>query len=175
MTLLIQLREACAEVARRARSVRINEAAIPAYAASLSPASTLNKDETPGSSPEERAAFWLTLDAINFGSGWFPTLRKRPGLSGYHTIARGLIERFETHGPWSAEELGRLSSRDIAATLGQSPDHELMALFAFSLNDLGSHIDGSFLSAAQGSATDLVERLARWQCFADVSTYDGLR
>ena len=31
---------------------------------------------------EARAAFWLTLDAINFGSGWFPTLRKRAGLLG---------------------------------------------------------------------------------------------
>ncbi len=48
---------------------------------------------------EERAAFWLTLDAINFGSGWFPTLRKRDGRSGYHTIAAGLRERFAAHGP----------------------------------------------------------------------------
>ena len=28
---------------------------------------------------EDVAAYLLTLDAINFGSGWFPTLRKRPG------------------------------------------------------------------------------------------------
>ena len=26
-----------------------------------------------------------TAEAINFGSGWFPTLRKRPGRSGYAT------------------------------------------------------------------------------------------
>ena len=38
---------------------------------------------------EEQAAFWLTLDAINFGSGWFPTLRKRDGRSGYYTVATG--------------------------------------------------------------------------------------
>ena len=42
-----------------------------------------------------RAAFWLTLDAINFGSGWFPTLRKRPGQTGYRTIAAGIRRRFD--------------------------------------------------------------------------------
>ena len=31
----------------------------------------------------------LTLNAINFGSGWFPTLRKRDGLSGYRTVEAG--------------------------------------------------------------------------------------
>ena len=52
--------------------------------------------------PTAVAAYWLTLDAINFGSGWFPTLRKRAGQSGYHTIAAGLREHFDAHGPWSA-------------------------------------------------------------------------
>ena len=47
---------------------------------------------------EELAAFWLTLDAINFGSGWFPTLRKRPGRSGYCTIATGIRDRFAATG-----------------------------------------------------------------------------
>ena len=50
-------------------------------------------------SREPLAAFWLTLDAINFGSGWFPTLRKRAGRSGYSTIAAGVRERFERAGP----------------------------------------------------------------------------
>ena len=43
---------------------------------------------------ETRAAYWLTLDAINFGSGWFPTLRKRDGRSGYNTIAAAWRARF---------------------------------------------------------------------------------
>ena len=41
------------------------------------------------------------MDAINFGSGWFPTLRKRAGLSGYNTIAAALSDRFRD-GAWSA-------------------------------------------------------------------------
>ena len=51
----------------------------------------------------------LTLDAINFGSGWFPQLRKREidgrALSGYFTIAWALTDRFRARGPWTAAEL----------------------------------------------------------------------
>ena len=48
---------------------------------------------------EARAAFVICLDAINFGSGWWPEIRKRPGRSGYFTIAAGLTERFREAGP----------------------------------------------------------------------------
>jgi len=37
-------------------------------------------------------AFFLTLDAINFGSGYFPHLGKRPGMSGYFTAAASLTD-----------------------------------------------------------------------------------
>ena len=117
-------------------------------------------------------------DAINFGSGWFPTLRKRPGKSGYNTIAGALTEHFDRAGPWSAEELTELNAGTIARVLGQDPDHELMALFARSLNDLGRRIttehDGRFravIDAANGSAPALARHLGAWSCFADTSTY----
>jgi hypothetical protein len=174
---LTGLREACAAVAERARYVSIDHDAIPAYAREL-PAAPEEPDPAPSTDP---AAFWLTLDAINFGSGWFPTLRKRPGSSGYGTVAAGVAERFEEAGPWSAEELARIGAAEIAAALGQDPGHELMGLFAGSLNDLGQHIckehGGSFdavIEAAGGSAESLVELLAGWDCFADTSTYEEL-
>jgi hypothetical protein len=168
--LLTQLREAAAEVAKRARYVRVNRGAIPDYAAALPlpPAA----DQAPGD-----AAFWLTLDAINFGSGWFPTLRKRGGRSGYHTIEAGIEERFERHGPWSPAELQHITATDLAHTLSQDPTHELMELFALSLNDLGRHVEaaGGFEAAADApTAVALVERLATWNCFSDTSTYDEL-
>jgi hypothetical protein len=182
VALVDEIREACAWVAGRARSARIMEEAIPPYAAALPAA-----DALPGLDPavhvldgdaERRAAFFLTLDAINFGSGWFPTLRKRDGRSGYFTIALGLRERFDARGPWSAAELREIDTREIAAALGQDPGHELIALFARSLNDLGAHVEdehgGRFVGvAAGGSAVALAERLARWDCFADTSSYDG--
>jgi hypothetical protein len=127
------------------------------------------------------AAFWITLDAINFGSGWFPTLRKRDGRSGYFTIASALEKRFAADGPWSAAELQALTAGDIARVLDQDAQHELMSLFAASLRDLGTHLEedsgGSFtavVDAAGGSAVSLVERLASWSCFAERSTYGGL-
>ena len=71
--------------------------------------------------PELLAAFHLTLDAINFGSGWFPTLRKRDGRSGYWTVALGLRDRFAQRGAWSAGELREIEPSEIAAALGQDP------------------------------------------------------
>ena len=56
------------------------------------------------------AAYLLTLDAINFGSGWFPTLRKRPGCSGYFTVAWALADRFRERGPWSNAELAAIEA-----------------------------------------------------------------
>jgi hypothetical protein len=165
--------------------VRVELDRIPAYAATLPldlPASGPDPEaHLTGGTREELAAFWLTLDAINFGSGWFPTLRKHGGRSGYYTIATGLRERFARHGPWTARALAELEVAEIAAALGQDPAHELMALFAASLNDLGRHIAaeqrGRFaglVDAAGGSAVALVERLQGWDSFADTSRYGDL-
>jgi hypothetical protein len=182
-----QLRAACAEVARRARYVRVDEAAIPLYAVSLplggdALADPLaDEDQLTGIPREQLAAFWLTLDAINFGSGWFPTLRKPPGHTGYFTISRGLRAWFDGAGPWSAEELADLRAETLALIVGQDPDHELMGLFAASLNDLGRHVasehEGRFADvtdAADGSAVALATRLGTWDSFADSSTYEEL-
>ena len=84
-------------------------------------------------------------------------------------------------GPGARRSWPSWTGGEIAATLGQDPAHELMALFAGSLNDLGRHVSeehgGSFdavVDAAGDSAESLVELLAGWDCFADTSRYDGL-
>src|SRR4029078_5301783 len=79
---------------------------------------------------EDVAAYLLTLEAIIFGSGWFPTLSKRPGCSGYYTVSWALADHFRAHGPWSPEELELLDARRVAAVLEQEPGHELMELYA---------------------------------------------
>lgn len=186
MPLVDEIRDACAWVAARATHVTIDPAAITPYAAALPRA-----DAAPELDPEAhvvegpaelRAAYFLTLDAVNFGSGWFPTLRKRDGRSGYFTVALGLRERFAAHGAWSAVELQAVTPAEIATTLCQDPEHELMALFARSLNDVGVHVAdehaGRFLGLVEqagGSAVALAELLASWDCFADCSTYAGRR
>ena len=181
MDVLSRLRAACARVAESARHVQIERGAIIDYAAGVPRGADATAPDPAthlvSGSRDELAAFWLTLDAINFGSGWFPTLRKALGRSGYFTIAGGVRE----HGPWSAAELEAITAAQIAAALGQDPAHELMTLFARSLNDLGRRVrhefDGRFESvvdSAEGSAVALVERLSSWDCFADCSRYDGL-
>jgi hypothetical protein len=112
-------------------------------------------------STDEVARYILTLDSINFGSGWFPTLRKRPGCSGYYTVAWALADRFRAHGPWSNEELRALSPAAVAVALGQDRDHELMALYAQALNDLGTWLgDRGALDVIGNSAEGLAEQLA---------------
>ncbi len=186
MSIVDEVRSACAWVAAQARSVHIDDERIEPYARSLpAPAAYLSPDpelsvlEGPR---EDRAAFALTLDAINFGSGWWPEIRKRHGRSGFATMALGLRERFDAHGRWEADELAGITAAEIAAALRQAPTHELMGLYAASLRDLGRHVAedhrGSFAAvadAAGGSGTALVDRLAGWSCFADTSTYRGCR
>jgi hypothetical protein len=169
--LVTEIRSACAHVATRARHVSIEADAIPAYAASL----PLRQQKRTSPAVPHSAAFWLTLSAINFGSGWFPTLRKRPGTSGYGTIELGIRERFERQGPWSPAELARIEPPEIAAVLGQDPDHELMALFAAALRDLGRRVDDFDAAADTHSAVGLATELSSWECFGDVSTHDGER
>ena len=179
-----QVRAACAWVAGQARSVKIDEGAIAAYAAGL-PAAT----ELPPPDPathfaeggrEARVAFVVCLNAINFGSGWWPAIHKRNGHSGYFTIAAGLTERFRAAGPWPPSELTRLTAADLAVVTGQDPALPLMEQYAASLRDVGERIlaghGGSFgavVDAAGGSAVALAGLLSEWEAFADVSTYDG--
>ena len=122
-------------------------------------------------SREDVASYLLTLDSINFGSGWFPTLRKRPGCSGYFTVAWALSDRFRAHGPWSAGELRELQAAGVAAVLGQDADHELMGLYARAMRDLGGFLEGrsplEAIDAAGGSAERLAGQLAAGMPFFD--------
>ncbi|HKT82448.1 MAG TPA: queuosine salvage family protein [Solirubrobacterales bacterium] len=164
--------------------MRIQEDAIGPYAAGLpaaaEPAPPDPATELTEGDRESRAAFVICLDAINFGSGWWPTIRKRPGHSGYFTVAAGLTERFRDVGPWSATELCELAPATIAAVLGQDAEHPLMADFAAALCDVGEQVEvghggrfGAAIDAAGGSASALADILAGWPAFADVSHYDG--
>src|SRR5918992_3659664 len=142
------IRAAAADVAARARFVRIAEDAIEPYAATL-PAESPPAPDLEGAGLEERAAFSLTLNAINFGSGWFPTLRKAAGMSGFRTVEAGL----RAHGPWTADELAAMTREEIAAAVGQDPEHELLGHFAVHLRELGERVrnehGGSFLALAR--------------------------
>jgi len=184
-----EIRSACRAVAERARFVRVEQGRIPGYARGL-PLSALrppgyDTDHHFVGDEAETVAYVVTLDAVNFGSGYFPHLSKRPSMSGYYSIASALTDRYRQQGPLDAEELARIGTADCARlfdqTLDSEPIEELMSLFARAWNDLGAHLLGSFegrfsglIDAADGSAARLIELLAQQPFFRDVSVYPGI-
>jgi hypothetical protein len=189
MGLLDAVRQGTRAVSERATYVHIDHSRIPAYAASLPLAEVLSPQIDPEShylgQGAGTVAFFVTLDAVNFGSGYFPHLRKRPGKSGYYTVAASLTDHYRAHGPLSARELAALDAAGCARIFGQDrgnpPIAELMQLFANALNDLGRYLLERFggsptalVEAAAGSAQELVRLLVAMPYFNDVEAYDGL-
>ena len=170
MALTDDVRASCAGIARTARHVQIDEDRLGAVDPGPPPQLDRERHYLEGA-PDEVADFMLILDSINFGSGWFPTLRKRPGMSGYFTVASSLTDFWRRSGGWSIDELRALKAVDLAAVLGQEPGHELMTLYADGLRALGRFLDGrralDLVSAAGGSAERLASMLAAGMAFFD--------
>jgi hypothetical protein len=170
MGLTDRVRENAAAIARGARHVTIELDRLGQIDAGPPPALDPEKHYLEGSR-EDVAAYLLTLDAINFGSGWFPTLRKRPGCSGYYTISWALADRFRAEGPWSNEQLRSLDAYELADVLGQERGHELVGLYASALHQLGEWLgDDPPLARveAAGSAEALAESLREMPFFDDL-------
>lgn len=163
MGLCEEVRASCVAIAESARNVAIDLGRVGEIEVGPEPQLDPERHYLEGSA-EDVAMFTLTLDAINFGSGWFPTLRKRPGCSGYNTIAWALTDRFRAGRPWLADELTTLDAETVADVLGQERGHELMALYAEALRQLGAFLGRrtalDVVAAAEGSAERLAEQLA---------------
>jgi hypothetical protein len=171
MGLCDDVRANAAAVVASARSVQIDEKTLATYepAAGPIPEPSLDPVQHYLEGPKDAVAqYLLTLDTINFGSGWAPTLLKRVdpatgrAVSAYCTTAWNLADHVRANGPWDSVALSTITTREIAAVLGQRPDHELMALYAQALRELGRFLAGrsatDLIAAAKGSA----ERLATW-------------
>ena len=180
MELSDRVRAASAEIAASARSVAIDLDALETLDPGPLPELDPERHYLEGE-PEDVARYLLALDAVNFGSGWFPTLRKRRGpdgtaSSGYFTVAWGLADRFRALGAWTNAELRTMRTEEVADVLGQPRDHELMALFAQALRQLGRFLGDrgalDAIAAADGSAVRLAEQLAAgMSMFSDPGFY----
>ena len=186
MGLCDDVRASAAAIAATAQSVRIDEAALARYEPggdgpvpepSLDP--VRHYLEGP---PADVAQYLVTLDTINFGSGWAPTLNKRVdpatgrAVSAYSTTAWNLADHVRANGPWDAAALRDIRTEQIAAVLGQRADHELMALYAQALRDLGRFLGSrsalDLVTEADGSAERLATMLADGMAlFADAGFY----
>lgn len=177
-----RIRSACAAVAGRAERVRIDRDALDRLAATLRPDDPpLLPEERPAGDDADVAATVVTWNAVNFGSGWFPQLRKRPGLSGARTLASAFAGHVEAAGPPTAEWLADADAATCATLFGQphpGPVDDLLELFARSWRDLGDlllhEFEGSparLVASAGGSAERLVARLAGMPLARDVARY----
>jgi hypothetical protein len=159
MDLCDEVRAHCAEVAARARWVRIEPGAPiePGGVAGLDPALHLLD-----AAPEAVARYVLILDAINFGSGWFGTLRTEPGEDDLTAITRRLTEHARAEGePWTAAQLRTLDAAAVAEVLAQDPAHELMELYARALVALGGWLGRrGALEAIEAEGAGTAARLA---------------
>jgi hypothetical protein len=163
------VRRDCAAVAASARWVRIDAAATVAAGGVVGLDCDIHLLDAPA---EEVARYVLVLDTINFGSGWFPSLRLAGAESPTDAFARRLTEHARRRGgPWTAVELRTVDAAAVAAVLEQDPRHELMGLYARALNQLGQWLGDrgalDVVSDARGSAQRLVEALARGMSFFD--------
>lgn len=186
-SLFEEIRIRCRSVAERAAHVRIDAEAVIAYAASL-PTDRLFLPEMDAAihyleHGADTVAYLLTLDAVNFGSGYFPVVFGKL-RSGYRAVAAALNEHFIASGPIPAKMLRELTLEECAGILGvpaaTSPARELAGLYARALNDLGAFVcdrfdaDFSGLAAsAEHSVGRLVEILTSMPLYKDVSLLRG--
>jgi hypothetical protein len=188
MNLFDEIRSACRDVAEGATFLRIDRTKLPDYARSLGSAESPKLDPTAHflGHGERTLASILILDTINFGSGWFPQLRKRPGKSGSITLASWLRDAFAAGQNFSASKLAEISARDCAQIFDQDlrvlSIAELMEKFADALNQLGHFVVEQFhgkyagvVESADESAESLVGILRTMPFFEDVETWRGRR
>jgi hypothetical protein len=182
------IRNACRHVAAQSRWVEIRADRMAAYANSL-PLEEISGAQMDWShhfrgEPEETVAYFLTLAAVNFGSGYFPHLTKASGMTGYYTTATRLKQRFDDKGPFSSQELVDMDA-DSCSRLFHQPTgdlviDQLMDHFSRAFRQLGrllqEDFQGSFVqlvTAAEGSAARLVAILSQMPYFDDRQKYGG--
>jgi Queuosine salvage protein len=163
MALSEVVRARSAQIAATARAVRIDLEALEDLAPGEPPELDPRRHYLEGPQADV-AAYLLVLDTMNFGSGWFPTLRKRTGSSGYFTVAWALADRWRAGAGWTNAQLRAMRTEEVADTLGQARDHELMALYAQALRELGRFLGDrdalDVVAGANGSAVRMAELLA---------------
>ncbi len=178
------VRESCAEAAKNARHVFINYDALKGIADRFPLALAENPTMDTGhhlvaNDHELTLAYFIVLDCINFGSGYFEHLDADSEKSCYFTIAARLKDEFQKIGACDADWLMRISADDCCRIFRQSDKNEkafeLMQLFARAIKDLGNFLaaefDGSFVkmvSAADQSAAALVAILIKMPFYRDV-------
>jgi len=179
-----RVRQACAALAGRSQLVRIDEGALDRLAVQLDPTPPVPYEEERWTgAPEDRAMAVLAWNAVNFGSGWFPHVRKLPGRSGARTLATRWHDHVDRHGVPTAAWLAEVTVEQVADVFGQPLDGEVRGLldaFASAWQELGEHLltrhhgsAAAMVAAAGGSGAALAEELAALPAWDDRHVVDG--
>lgn len=189
-SLLENVRRMCRKVSQDALFVQIDTAALAGYVAALPQDRLLLPEMDPAihylGHGRDTLAYYLILDAVNFGSGYFPEILGDSRRSGYRATAAALTRYFDGTGPVPPEKLRRLSGEECAEIfdldLASPAARELALLYAGALNDLGAFVcerfHGEFAAVVEEagqSAERLVEILAAMPLFNDTALLHGLK
>lgn len=178
-------------VAEQARHVRIDDEGLKNFVAALPdrpPENVYDPEHHYAGGPEDSAAYMMTAESVNFGSGYTQDLRGEGWEfvddSLYFTVSTRLREKFRTEGPLTAEHLAGMSDAECAALFrldrAKPVSRAVAALFASSMRELGAHVieryNGRFLNlveAGRGSAARMIETLLGIAYYRDIHTYKG--
>jgi hypothetical protein len=165
-----RVRAAAAEITASARHVRVVDGVESAVdgVVGFDPARHALEGDA-----EQVARYVMVIDTINFGSGWFPTLRH--GETEAMTDALTAFARARG-GIWWGAELAALTAAGVATVLDEDPAHELMGSYAEALRQLGTWAGDrdalELVSLAGGSAARFAGLLAtELSFFADEPFY----
>lgn len=185
-----QVREDAAWMADHARLVKLNRSRLPDYAEEILAGYKLVTEMDADihfvdkADPAATMAYFMALDSVNFGSGYFE-LAQGAGIGlEYAPVAQHLKEAFINGRMRDAPEWAMATAGQMHEIFkiphGRHPAlDQLMALFAKHLQITGRHIiDDGYGSAENlvkqaGSATALVDIVGMWSGFRDVAAYHG--
>ncbi len=182
------VRMSCLERTRDLKHLSIDERAISAFAnkiarVDLSVIGTVDNDMFLGSEDLDKKIYYVLIaDTINFGSGWFPHLRKIGDKSGAVSIAIALSKYCIEFGIPGPAALTSLTTDKVAEIVGQETNgeaRELMDLYRIALFQLGHFLldgyDGRaihLIEEADRSAATLISNLIKMPFFDD-KTIEG--
>ncbi|MFZ5951661.1 MAG: queuosine salvage family protein [Candidatus Rifleibacteriota bacterium] len=188
MSTFEKIRQSCRSASLEACHVKINSDFLNEYFIQLSSSlpDTLSMDEQNHfcGDNDKTVNYFVVLDCINFGSGFFDHLACDPGKTGYFTIASRLKKDFLKHGEFSCDYLSALTAADCCRIFAQNGNDptvaELMQMFSQALNELGTYVkmnfNGSFtqmLESAEHSAEKLLQILTGMKYYQDTAIHFG--
>lgn len=184
--LLARVLPDCLAVSGASELVRIDQTRLNEFAGSLVSALPKGMRHTPHhfiGDAEATAAYFIVLDTLNFGSGFFEHLAPYKDETGYYAVSTALRDWFVQEGVPAPSTLKTMTPERISEILGQPRIPELVQLmdwFARALRELGQFTDQSLggrfqslLTLSGHNASDMVDLLCQMPMFRDVAEAGG--